>query len=368
MSDNFNFVDTELGEIRKTLLNGYQEIMGEKIYSGDPMSDFIDYATFIVTLVINSANEVGKQNLLKYSRGEALEELGALVGETREQATPALTTVRYTFSRTFNSVITVPQGHKTEGNGLYFQTTEIKDLKIGDIYVDIQCECLTPGVIGNGIEVGEIKNIVNVIPYLESIKNLTVSGGGSELEEDETLKERIRLAPASKSTAGPESSYVYHTKKAHRDICDVFIYTTPGTGIVNIVPLMNGGIVPGIEVLNLVTEYLNNKEIKPLTDIVNCIPAEVEKYNIDISYYIYEDDFSVSTKIKEQVNNAINNYILWQSQKLGRDINPDQLKRYILNAGAKRCLVREPTYTVINRGKVAKNISKNIIYGGIENE
>lgn len=367
-NNEFNFVDTDLHILKKNLVTAYENIIGEKIESGDPMSDFIDYTTFIVTLMLEKINETGKQNLLRYSTGENLDELGFLIDEERGQEKPAITTIKYTFSKSFNTVITISKGHKTEVNGLYFATENDADLKIGDREINISCKCTLNGIVGNGIATGEIKTIVDPIPYLEKVTNITESDGGAETESDETLRERIRTNPSSKSVAGPESAYIYHTKRAHHDISDVYVFTTPGTGIVNIIPLLNKGIVPTTEILALVKDFLNNKEIKPLTDIVNCIAPSIENYSIDVSYYIYSEDFFQSEKIKLEVTEAIEEYIDWQSKKLGRDINPDQLRRVILNAGAKRCEIRSPSYSVIGRDRVPKNISKSIIYGGSENE
>lgn len=64
-------------------------------------------------------------------------------------------------------------------------------------------------------------------------------------EGDDRLRERIRLAPSTLSTAGPESAYRYHILSADSDIIDVAIdcpIDEPNT--VNIYPLMTGGAMP----------------------------------------------------------------------------------------------------------------------------
>ena len=44
--------------------------------------------------------------------------------------------------------------------------------------------------------------------------------------------------------------------------------------------------------------------------------------------------------------------MIWQSGKLGRDIVPDELIRRVLEAGAKRCVITSPSYTVLRDGVI----------------
>ena len=66
---------------------------------------------------------------------------------------------------------------------------------------------------------------------------------------------------------------------------------------------------------------------------------------------------------------AINNYISWQKEKLGRDINPTELYYRIRDAGAKYADIRSPSGRIIvadNEMAVAEDVS--ITYGGIEDD
>lgn len=368
MSKEFNFVDFETTTIKNILAESYSSIMGEEIGEGDPISDFLDFVTFIITVEAAKINEAAKQNLLKFATGEYLEAIGEMVSEVREKAIPAKTTIRYTFSRTFENIITIPKGHKTEINGIYFVTSEFSHLTPGMKTIDILCECSVAGIAGNGFKIGDIKGIVDPIPYLAAISNITESAGGLDIESDEILRNRIRENPTSKSVAGPESAYRYHVKKIQPNISDVSITTTPGTGIVHIYPLQDGGIIPGTEVIEKIKKYLTDKEIKPLTDLIDCQQPQTEQYDIDLKYYIYDDDSEDFESISSSIEDAVEQYITWQCQKLGRDINPDKLKSLVISAGAKRCEILSPEFTVLERNQVASLKMKNISYGGAESE
>ena len=81
-----------------------------------------------------------------------------------------------------------------------------------------------------------------------------------------------------------------------------------------------------------------------------------------------------ASDIENGVNQAVEDYISWQSGKLGRDINPDKLREYLSNAGIKRIVLTAPSFTVLNDGKrltvpqIAKIGKVTVTNGGYEDE
>ena len=367
MSD-FNYIDYDPIEIRKNLEKAYIKIVGNKITKGDPMSDFLDYIAYVNTMIYSKINHTGKMNLLRFATGEYVDALGEIMGEVRSPAKKALTTIKYKFSKTFESVVTIPKGHKTEAQGIYFETISVTQLEIGEIEVDIKCECTLPGEIGNGFEIGEIKTIVDGIPYLESVINITPSQGGAEEEGDDSLKEKIRMNPTARSVAGPAASYEYYAKKSHQDVIDVFVTSEVGSGIVKVYPLLKHGEIPEQDILNSIQSNLSDKSIKPLTDQVQTLAPITTQYDINLRYFIVDDVLVDREIIKRNVEKAIDEYIEWQHSKLGRDVNPSKLITLMGNAGAKRVEVIFPSFSKLERTHIAKIRNKTITYGGVEIE
>jgi len=66
------------------------------------------------------------------------------------------------------------------------------------------------------------------------------------------------------------------------------------------------------------------------------------------------------------VNNAVSEYVVWQKSKIGRSINPSELVRKVMQAGAKRVEVTSPVYTDLNDTQVAVEGSISVTYGGLE--
>ncbi|MFD2089923.1 baseplate J/gp47 family protein [Brevibacillus brevis] len=54
-----------------------------------------------------------------------------------------------------------------------------------------------------GIQWGKLNQLVDPLPFVQSVSNVTESGGGADEEDDDSYAERIRQAPESFSVAGP---------------------------------------------------------------------------------------------------------------------------------------------------------------------
>ena len=65
-----------------------------------------------------------------------------------------------------------------------------------------------------------IDTLVDPIPYVSKVENTTASSGGVDIESDDSLTERIYLAPSQFSSAGPRDAYEYYTKEWRADIAD----------------------------------------------------------------------------------------------------------------------------------------------------
>lgn len=181
--------------------------------------------------------------------------------------------------------------------------------------------------------------------------NISKSQGGSSIEDDVSLRERTFEAPEALSTAGPELAYKWHAKSTNSAIVDVGV-DSPSPGCVRIIPLLKGGEIPGQEILTAVYDNISGKKKRPLTDNVFVEAPVIVNYDLDIEYYINDDaDMSIT---QSRVNSAVENYILWQKSKLGRDINDSELVAYIKAvSGVKRVKVIAPEFTVIKACELA---------------
>ena len=361
------FAEKSVQTIESNIITAYEAVAERTLYPGDPVRLFLETIAAIIVQQRTLIDYSAKQNLLAYSSGDVLDHIGVLVGTTRINASAAITTLRFTLSAAQASVITIPAGTRaaTE-DGLTFATNVAATILAGSTSADIAATCTDVGTAGNDLAVGQINKMVDLIAYVASVTNTTTSEGGAAIEDDDDYRERIHLAPESFSVAGPTGAYEYWAKTASSLIVDVSVIS-PTPGVVEIRPLLSGGVIPGTELLEAVDSVVNDINIRPLTDQVGVLAPTAVSYDVVLTYYIASSNSALVSSIQAAVTTAIAAYVLWQKSKLGRDINPSELIARIMAAGAKRVAVTTPVYTAISASSVAVAGTVTATYGGLEN-
>lgn len=314
-------------------------------------------------------DRAGKQNLLKYSYGDFLDHLAAFKGLTRRPAAAAVTTLRFTASAVRDTAIGIPGGTRAATRALlYFQTTQYAEIPAGELSVDVPAVCVVPGSTGNGLAVGALAEIVDPLPYIAGVSNTTVSEGGADTESDKELAERIYLFPGSYSTAGPEASYLYHAKTYNANVGDVAVASDQAAGSVEVYFLLDDGSAPGPELVMGLQNYLRDRQVRPMTDLVTVSAPAEAPYSISLVYYINRSDSNRAAAVQRAVETAVTDYITWQ-RTIGRDINPSKLAERVMAAGAKRVEVSAPVFTPVGRTSVASlEGAAQVLYGGLEDD
>ena len=310
---------------------------------------------------------LSKQNLLSYATGDLLDHVVLLVGVTRLPASAAMTTLRFTISAPQQAVIGIPKGTRVKSGEVYFETISYQEVAIGETQVDVIAQCAEEGTKGNGFESGKITELVDVFPFYSKVENITESSGGTDIEDDDSLRQRAFEAPSSFSNAGSSEAYAFWAKTVSNEIGDVGVIS-PEPGRVQIIPIGKGGELLSEELLEAVLNKCSEEHIKPLTDYIEVIQPNIVKYNINLKYYLESSNKGVSKEIQNIVNQTIKGYINWQCEKLGRDINPSELIKQLMQIGIKRVEIVEPTFTNVGKNELAKVNELAILYGGIEDE
>lgn len=365
--------DMQLEDVQMQMVRDYQDrykaITGKDVVldRADPMSLILYALSIQVYQALLYVDKTGKQDLLKYSYGAYLDNLAAMKGIAREQAKPSRAMIRFTLSVIRPSTVEIPEGTRVTNGEVYFQTESHAEIPSGESSVDVAAECMTSGVVGNNLEVGEINILVDPVPYVAKVANTEPTTGGADIEDDDTLKDRIYIAPSKYSVAGPEESYRYWVKTYNSNISDVLIYSDDPVDVV-IEFIMNDGELPSESMLLGVQKFLSDEQIRPLTDRVTVKAPETVEYKVNVKYFVNQSDLKKVDTIKTAVNAAVDDYIQWQRSKIGRDINPSQLIQQMVSAGAKRVEVALPVFQVIGKANVAKLSSKTVTYGGLEDD
>ncbi len=243
----------------------------------------------------------------------------------------------------------------------------MEEVKPGEIEIEIPSICQTPGTEGNGYLPGQINTLVDPIAYVQTVENVTESQGGAEIENDDEYAERIYLAPSSFATAGPESAYTYHVKTYSQAIKDCYI-VSENPGEVDIYIVLENGEIPDETFIEGLQEYLSNHQIRPLTDHVVVKVPQTISYHIELTYYIDAKNKEMVETIKKNIDQEIQNYIAWQKEKIGRDINPSYFMYRLMSAGIKWADIKAPIFQELTGATLAIVDNISVIYGGLQND
>ena len=114
---------------------------------------------------------------------------------------------------------------------------------------------------------------------------------------------------------------------------------------------------------------MNTSKVRPLTDRVVVKKPEEVQFTVDVTIYLPRYSQTSSAIIEEDARKAVAAYIKWQTEKMGRDINPSYLHRLLMDAGIKRAVIRQPEFAVVPGTSVARlKGPETVLNGGTEDE
>lgn len=359
---DITFAERDPTAIELNIVGTVEGYLDRTLARADPLRLYLMGLEAIIIQQREIIDRGAKMNLLAFAEGDFLEHHGVLVDTDRLEATAATVTLRLTLSAAREAATAIPAGTRvTAGDGVYFAIDDAAIIPAGGTSITVAATCTETGTKGNGYVAGEIKTLTDPVPFVATVANTTTSEGGADREKDDDYRSRIQEAPERFSVAGPSGAYEYFAKATNPLIADVKA-KNGGAGVVNVYVLLQGGKLPGEEILAAVDETLSNDKIRPLTDNVNVLAPTAVDYDVNVKYWVSRDDATELVEIQNAVEKAVQDYVSWQKAKMGRDINPTELYYRIREAGAKRAEITEPVFTAVNAASVAiaKNVTVNL--------
>lgn len=363
-----DFVDTDTEALVLAAETEYENQFGRKLYPADPEHLRLLWYLSITSQTRSMINIAAKRNLPRYAEGDYLDSLAELFyGVTRQSATPASTTLKFTLSAVLDIDITVPEGTEvtTEEGEVTFSTLEELTIPAGETEGTVLAECEEAGSSGNGYTAGLLNTMIDPVAYMESVTNTTATTGGEDDEDDSSLYNRMKESLEAYSTAGTAGAYKYHAM-AHNASIEDAVVTTPSAGCVDVTILLSGGEIPSDEVLEEMQEYLRSDEIRALTDYVTVSAPTAVPFNVTLTYYAEADGTDSQETLDAAVTQAVNDYVTWQTRKLGRRINPSKLIALVIAAGAGAVDVEEPAAAAVSELAIGQCVTISITYGGTD--
>jgi phage-related baseplate assembly protein len=130
---------------------------------------------------------------------------------------------------------------------------------------------------------------------------------------------------------------------------------SPEPGVVNVYPLLKGGVIPSEDILNLVYDTLSADKRRPLTDKVQVIAPEAVHFDIDVQLYLYKNYMALASTIKAEAEKRLMDYAEKLKNKLGMDVVPEQIINLLQSIpGVYRVVLNSPqSCQVLPLNKVA---------------
>lgn len=348
----------------------WEELTGEKLilYPADSRRIMLNVAAGKLYQLATIINERHKLNFLQYMYGDFLKNWAGNFGFKENGIESATVKLRFYLSAEQQEDITIPAGTRaTAGDQVYFATDEDLTITAGETWADVAAICTIPGTAGNGYTVGQLNVIANPVNLVGKVENVTESSGGHDEYTNQELRELIYDFPSTYSTAGPKECYEEIIKAYSSNIADVRVITNK-EAVVKIYVLLQGGMVPDEEYRSTLASYIDNLKITPDTDKVEILAPKTVSYKLDVTYYVSMGQKDIADGLKEAIEDAVEEFVNYTREKIGRAINPDTLVSFAKAAGASRIEIKDQAYKAIAQDEVAICTESAVTFGGLEEE
>ncbi|WP_080969156.1 baseplate J/gp47 family protein [Chromobacterium violaceum] len=322
------FIDDNPKTVAAQMADAYQDMAGKRLYPGQVEQLLIDLFAYRESLARAAFNDAGRQNLVAFARAPMLDYLGELVGVARQPAQAATARVELTFPAYAEGgvkQVVLPAGARIGGSAAaQFQTIAPLAVTLADKPQAIVCEvaAIEPGEAGNLPQAGDLNLLLDDPGVPVAVAGVTKPWGGAEAEDDERLRQRIRLAPEAYSW-GSVNRYRLAAMTAAAEAADVRVISPRPDGTVRVVVLGKNG-APSAETLRRVQAALADDKARMINDRIEVVPAEVVDYAIRLEIDV------LSTRIPDLVRGMARErclgYAANLARRLGGDIVPSQIK------------------------------------------
>ena len=365
------FLDYDAKTIHDEILSYLQAATGEVLPEGDERRVFAEAMTAYMLAVLADIEDVAKQKMLRYARGEVLDALGEMYGCTRISPASAACTLRFTIASAVSYDLEVPAGTvASTPDGYAFVTLEDATIDAGDTYADVEAAAESTGSAYNGYVAGSVSVIRSALAFSATVANTGTTAGGSDGEPDddegnELFRQRILLMQNAVNTAGTESSYMAFAKAADENVADVQVPDLDEEYTVNVYVVKKGGLQFSESELAVIQAACDADDVRPLGDLVEVSNATRSTYTITVSYTCAAENETAVVAAIEGTCGAIDQYLEWQDEKIGRAIQPQKLMALMFAAGAETVTVTSPSATSVSDGYVAKCTSKTVTHTAV---
>lgn len=365
------FLDYDAQTIHDEIIGYLQAGAGEVLPEGDERRTFGEAMTAYFLAVKADVDDVAKQKMLKYARGEVLDALGEMYGCERIVAVAATCTLRFEIAQAVSYDLVVPSGTvASTPDGRAFVTDAAATIEAGTTRADVSATADDVGSEYNGYVAGSVTVIRSALAFSATVENTDVTAGGTDGEPDddegnESFRQRILLAQNAVNTAGTKSSYMAFAMAADANVASVQVPDLDEAYTVYIYVVKAGGELFSSDEIAVIQAACDADDVRPLGDLVEVRNATRDTYAINVSYTCAAADESAIVAAIEGEGGAVDAYLEWQDETIARDVQPQKLMALMFAAGAETVTVAAPTATAVSDGHVAKCTGKTVSHTAV---
>lgn len=164
------------------------------------------------------------------------------------------------------------------------------------------------------------------------------------MESDPDLRTRTQQAFEGLSVAGPTAAYEFWGRSADGRVADISaVSPTPACVTISVLSREGDGTASD-DLLSVVAAALNDEEVRPVADRVTVQSAEIVRYQIDATLYIYPGP--EAEPVRQASEQQLQAYIAAQN-RLGRDIRLSAIYAALHVEGVQRVELAQPVADIV---------------------
>lgn len=247
-----------LEEIYQEMLSAFAQRVGFTPDEGCDLAVRLWAAAAQIQALEIQADWVLDQSFPQTAQGIYLDRHGAMRGITRRPAVKAVGILRFSVEQAPPADLTVPAGTVCmTAEGTRYQTTEAAVLRAGELTADAAAEALEGGGGGNAAP-GAVHILTACPTAVTGCTNPTAFFGGSDQEDDDSLRERI-LESYRRLPNGANAAWYEQTAMEYEGVAAArAVGRARGIGTVDVYVAAESGL-PGAELLTGLQALLQEK-------------------------------------------------------------------------------------------------------------
>ncbi|WP_420010995.1 baseplate J/gp47 family protein [Tateyamaria sp.] len=315
-----DFVTAESDRILEKLKGFFEDETGRTLSPSQSEMYLLETAAYMFAIRANE-DQLGFENcFVAWAQEKFLEARGIGRNTERLQPSRATTTVRFATEAPALTRIRIPAGTRVSdpAGQAQFLTQSVAYIEVDGSEINVAAEATQPGSFANGFPAASLTSIVDPVPGIAKVTNLTETGNGADIEALSRYRARVALAFERIGDGLSKERYLTDVLGWNARCIAVEI-TRPQPGHVNIYPLMDTG-APNAEELASLLSIFDESNIHQ-GDFIQTFAPEAYEFSFTLALTLSNPD------AEEPARAAVQAVLDTWTQSLGGYIAPSELIR-----------------------------------------